>query len=171
MAIATVVLPRFGPVALAASEHGICALAFLDHHDDLSQVPANGSKRILAQGLRQLEEFAAGKRREFTVPIDLSACTAFTQLVLQACVRIPFGEVRSYGELAREVGRPGGAQAVGQALGRNPLAIIVPCHRVVSGSGDGGFTAGMALKYLLWEVEAIPRRSGPAAPRRTVRKD
>ena len=156
----TVVLPRFGPVALAASTKGICALAFLEHHDHLTQAPADGSKRILAQGLRQLEEFAAGKRRAFTVPIDLSACTPFTRLVLEACARIPFGTVKSYGELAREVGRPGGAQAVGQALGRNPLAIIVPCHRVVSGSGDGGFTAGMALKYLLWEVEAIPRRGG-----------
>ncbi len=165
------ILPRFGPVALAATVRGICALAFLEHHDHLSRTPVTGSPQILKQGLQELKAFAAGTLRRFTVPIDLSDCTPFTRQVLEACARIPFGEVRTYGELAKEVGKPGGAQAVGQALGRNPLAIIVPCHRVVSGSGDGGFTAGMALKYLLWEVEAIPRRSAPAAPRRAVRRD
>ncbi len=167
----SVVLPRFGTVALAASRQGICALAFADHDDHLSCTPPDGSATILQQGLRQLQEFAAGTRQAFTVPLDLSACSEFTRSVLNACAQIPFGQVRTYGELAKTVGRPGGAQAVGQALGRNPLAILVPCHRVVGGTGDGGFTAGMPLKYLLWELEEIPRRSGTAAPRRAVRTD
>ena len=159
MAVGTVHLPRFGDVALAASASGICALAFLNHADRLSREPAEGAQRILDRGLRQLVEYAAGKRRDFDLPLDLGACTPFTRAVLLACARIPFGQVVSYGHLATVVGKPGAAQAVGQALGRNPLAIIVPCHRVVGGNGDGGFTAGMDLKYLLWEVEGIPRRT------------
>ena len=171
MSIGTVQLPGLGAVALAASTHGICAMAFLDHHDHISREPPAGSATILRQGLRELQEFAQGKRREFSVPVDLSACTTFTQAVLAACAKIPFGQVRTYGEIARAVGRPGGAQAVGQALGRNPLAIIVPCHRVVSGNGDGGFTAGMHLKYVLWELEHIPRRSAGVIPHPRVRTD
>lgn len=159
MTVGTVQLPGIGTVALSASSSGICALAFLDHRDSLTREPRAGSALILNQGLRELQEFGAGKRRVFSVPLDLSDCTTFTQKVLATCATIPFGQVQTYGDLARTIGRPGGAQAVGQALGRNPLAIIVPCHRVVGSTGDGGFTAGMPLKYLLWAIEHIPRRS------------
>ncbi len=105
---------------------------------------------------RQLRDYFAGRRVAFDVDVDLTGLTSFQQRVLEACARVDYGERVSYGELARRVGRPNAARAVGGALARNPVPLAVPCHRVVAGDGSlGGFSAeqGLALKRKLLELE------------------
>jgi len=105
---------------------------------------------------RQLREYFAGGRRRFTVKFDLSPLPPFARRLLAACARIPFGAVLTYGLAAKAIGRPRAARAAGRALARNPLPIIIPCHRVVAARGLGGFSAtgGAALKRALLEFEA-----------------
>ena len=118
-----------------------------------------GRAEILArQGLAEIAEYLAGERREFSVPMDGAGLSPFTRRVLEACAQVPYGETVCYGEIARRIGKPRGARAVGQALGRNPVPLIVPCHRVVaSGGGLGGFGGGVELKRRLLALE---RRHG-----------
>ncbi|MGH9323275.1 MAG: methylated-DNA--[protein]-cysteine S-methyltransferase [Vicinamibacteria bacterium] len=100
--------------------------------------------------------FHDGKRRRFDVPIDLRWGTEFERKVLDAARRIPFGECRCYGDVAKTIGRPNAHRAVGNALGKNPVAIVIPCHRVVaSGGGIGGYTGGLDIKRTLMEIEGI----------------
>ncbi|MCA1819557.1 MAG: methylated-DNA--[protein]-cysteine S-methyltransferase [Halobacteriales archaeon] len=103
----------------------------------------------------QLQEYGAGKRRDFDLPVRLEG-TAFQTKVWHALAAIPFGATRSYQDIAREIGRPGASRAVGQANHHNPLAPIVPCHRVVNSSGGlGGYGGGMALKKTLLAHEGV----------------
>lgn len=111
---------------------------------------------------RQLAEYFAGTRREFDLPLD-SRGTPFQQEVWAELCRIPYGQTISYGELARRVGNPAAARAVGLANGRNPLAIIVPCHRVIGANGKlVGFGGGLDRKKILLDLEAGP--SQPLQP-------
>jgi O-6-methylguanine DNA methyltransferase len=104
-----------------------------------------------------LEAFLSGNRPESSPPVDLAGLTPFTARVLAAAGEIPWGEVRSYGWLAERVGSPGGARAVGQALGRNPVPLLVPCHRVLRSDGSlGGFGLGPGFKEWLLALEARP---------------
>lgn len=113
----------------------------------------NDDAPVLAQARRELEEYAAGKRRRFEVPFELEG-THFQCEVWKALFEIPYGEVRSYGELARALGRSGAARAVGAAAGKNPLPVIVPCHRLIGAGGSlTGFSAGVAIKRRLLELE------------------
>jgi len=158
-----------GPLRLAASAEGVSLLAWNRMEPTqwllrLARAYPNTEIRrdqgFLIEATTQLREYFAGGRREFDVPVDLSACSAFGRGVLTEIRRIPFGEVASYGEVARRVGRPGAARAVGGALGRNPVPILVPCHRVVgSGRSLGGFTGGLARKRRLLRLEGrvLPR--------------
>ncbi len=101
----------------------------------------------------QLEEYFAGQRREFTLPLDLRG-TGFRKRCWQELLRIPYGETRTYAEIARAVGSPAGFRAVGQANHYNPIAIIVPCHRVLaSGKRLGGYGGGLPVKALLLRLE------------------
>lgn len=103
---------------------------------------------------RELVEYAEGKRREFTVPLDWSRLTLFQRRVLRAIARIPFGETRSYAWVARQIGKPRAARAVGRALATNPLPIVLPCHRVLGSDGGlHGYGGGLALKKKLLELE------------------
>jgi methylated-DNA-[protein]-cysteine S-methyltransferase len=105
---------------------------------------------------RELEEYFAGRRRAFTFPYRLIGATSFRASVLAACAKIPFGTVRSYRQVADAAGRPGAWRAVGGALGRNPLPVVVPCHRVIAHSGYlGGFSAGLSLKEKLLSLEGM----------------
>lgn len=105
---------------------------------------------------RELREYFAGRRREFTVPIDLAACPPFTRRVLEALCAVPFGTTVTYGDLAARAGSPGGARAAGQAVGSNPVPVVVPCHRVLaSGGRRGGFGLGLAAKRALLALEGI----------------
>jgi methylated-DNA-[protein]-cysteine S-methyltransferase len=126
---------------------------------------------ILDAGTRQIGQFLAGRRTAFNVPIDLRV-SVWDRLVLMEAARIPFGETASYGELARRIGRFGAARAVGGAMGRNPVSILIPCHRVIGANGAlggyGGSTyadreAGLAIKRRLLAIEGSwPARPGAA---------
>jgi methylated-DNA-[protein]-cysteine S-methyltransferase len=109
---------------------------------------------VLKETARQLEEYFAGERIEFEVPMELGG-TPFQRAVWTELTRIPYGATITYGELARRVGRPNGSRAVGQANGKNPVPIIVPCHRVVASSGIGGYGGGLRLKRSLLAGEGV----------------
>jgi len=122
--------------------------------NDLRDVPtaATATPPVLREAATQLEEYFAGDRTEFDVPMDLAG-TPFQKEVWAELSRIPYGQAISYGELARRVGRPTGPRAVGQANGKNPIPIIVPCHRVVAGNGMGGYAGGLPVKQALLRIE------------------
>ena len=108
---------------------------------------------LLKKTAAQITEYLAGKRKEFAVPLALNG-TEFASKVWKEMSAIPYGEVRTYGELAKAIGRPGAARAVGQACNRNPIPIIVPCHRVVGTGGKlTGYAGGLTLKKRLLELE------------------
>jgi len=108
---------------------------------------------VLVQTERQLNEYFAGRRKEFSLPLDIRG-TPFQKHVWEALLAIPFGETRSYGQLAKQLGNPRATRAVGAANGRNPIPIIVPCHRVIGSSGRlTGFGGGLETKALLLGIE------------------
>jgi O-6-methylguanine DNA methyltransferase len=109
-----------------------------------------------AEMVRELQEYAAGRQRAFDLPLDLSAVKPFQRAVLKAIGKIPFGETRSYAWVAREVGKPRAARAIGQALGANPIPIILPCHRVIGSDGSlRGYGGGLPLKKKLLRLEGV----------------
>ena len=112
------------------------------------------NEKPLAEVTRQLREYFAGERREFDLPLRLSG-TEFQVSVLEALQEIPYGETTSYGEIAKRIGRPKAVRAVGAANGRNPIPIVVPCHRVIGSTGDlTGFGGGLDTKEALLRLEA-----------------
>ena len=103
----------------------------------------------------QLAEYLAGRRRDFDLPLDLAG-TEFQKLCWEELLRIPFGETRSYGELAQRIGRPAAVRAVGQANHNNPIGVIVPCHRVIGANGSlTGYGGGLPMKRALLELEGV----------------
>jgi methylated-DNA-[protein]-cysteine S-methyltransferase len=121
---------------------------------------------VLRDGIAQLCAWFAGERRSFDLPLDLQAGTAFQQEVWQALLAIPRGATKSYAELAGALGRSQAARAVGAAVGRNPLSIVVPCHRVLGTGGSlTGYAGGLDRKVALLRLEGLARFSSPAAPR------
>ncbi len=134
------------------SERGLTRLEFAD----TPTAGTPGSTPAAAQLAQELQEYLSGQRRSFSVPVDLSACPAFQQQGLAACREVPAGAVVPYAELARRIGRPHAARAVGMALARNPVPVVVPCHRVVRGDGGlGGYLAGLAWKRRLLQLEGV----------------
>lgn len=108
----------------------------------------------LPKAIRQLEEYFRGERKKFDFPITPPQGTAFQQEVWKACREIPYGKMTSYGDLARRIGSPGAMRAIGQALHRNPLPLLIPCHRVVGKNGDlTGFAGGIEWKARLLSLE------------------
>jgi O-6-methylguanine DNA methyltransferase len=139
-----------GRLYLAGSERGLCRVDLLASGGAaLAEDPAG-----LAEAARQLQEYARGERREFQLELDLRG-SEFELRVWNALRAIPWGQTRTYGEIARAIGDPGAARAVGRANGCNPLPIIVPCHRVVSSTGLGGFSAGLEWKQRLLALERV----------------
>ena len=109
-----------------------------------------------AEVVAQLRAYFAGRRRRFDVPVDLSHVTPFVRRVLTATMQVPAGNLVSYGDIARRIGQPRGSRAVGQALGRNPIPIVIPCHRVIASGGRiGGYTGGLAVKKRLLRLEGV----------------
>jgi methylated-DNA-[protein]-cysteine S-methyltransferase len=109
---------------------------------------------LLARAASELAAYFEGERVAFLLPIDLQTATPFRRRVLGRVVQVPYGEVVSYGQVARSIGSPGAARAVGQAMAANPVPILVPCHRVIgSGGGLTGFGGGLALKAALLALE------------------
>jgi len=118
---------------------------------------SSGEGRVLGEAIGQLEEYFAGRRRSFSLPLALDG-TAFQLAAWEELSRIPWGRTISYGEQARRMGRPGAARAVGGANRRNPVAIVIPCHRVIGADGSlTGFGGGLGRKEALLSLEgALP---------------
>ena len=150
-----------GDLTLVASDTGLVAILWQD--DDPARVrlaarEVRTDHPILAMAQAQLTDYFAGARRAFTVPLDVRG-TPFQQMIWAALRDIPFGETRSYGDIARAVGRPTASRAVGAANGRNPLSIIAPCHRVVGANGAlTGFAGGVETKRWLLDFEQSRNR-------------
>jgi methylated-DNA-[protein]-cysteine S-methyltransferase len=107
-----------------------------------------------ADVVRQLRAYFAGERRAFELRVDLGRVSPFQRRVLTATAAVPAGRLVSYGDIARRIGRPGGSRAVGQALGHNPVPIVIPCHRVIAAGGRiGGYTGGLRIKRALLRIE------------------
>jgi AraC family transcriptional regulator of adaptative response/methylated-DNA-[protein]-cysteine methyltransferase len=158
-----------GPMAAAATESSLCLLEFTDRRMMEAQMenlkrsfrlPLFPGESPLFEKLRaELAEYFDGKRRSFDLPLEYPG-TPFQRRVWDALRRIPYGETRSYGELARDLGKPGAMRAVGQANGLNRISILIPCHRVVNADGElGGYGGGLWRKLRLLETEgALPRK-------------
>lgn len=149
-----------GPLKLVASAAGLVAILWPDDNPARvrlgDQVEQPGHP-VLAETARQLAAYFAGDLQSFDVPLDFRG-TDFQKSVWQALLTIPFGETRSYGEIALQIGRPAASRAVGAANGRNPISIIAPCHRVIGAGGSlTGFAGGLAAKRLLLDIEAGAR--------------
>jgi O-6-methylguanine DNA methyltransferase len=133
-----------------ATERGVSRLRYGRGHD----VATGRGRRHVEQAHEELVQYLAGRRTFFTVPVDLGGVGEFQDRVLAQARAIPFGEVASYAEVARRIGHPRASRAVGNALGANPVPVLVPCHRVIRGDGTWGHYAfGAALKTRLLELE------------------
>ena len=146
-----------GPLYLAASEKGLVRLEFEGRVQKMNpdSIRLQESKRILAPYLRQLDEYFAGKRRDFSIPLDLRG-TDFQLACWHALLEIPYGETRSYRDIAQAIGHPHAYRAVGMSNNRNPVAIIVPCHRVIASSGSlCGYGGGLDIKRQLLDLENV----------------
>ena len=115
----------------------------------------NDAHPVLVQAMRELDDYFAGRRSAFDVPLDLQGGTAFQQSVWRALLAIPSGQRTSYGALSASIGAPAAVRAVGAAVGRNPVSVIVPCHRVVGSDGSlTGYAGGIERKTALLQLEA-----------------
>jgi methylated-DNA-[protein]-cysteine S-methyltransferase len=111
---------------------------------------------ILRHAASELNEYFGGQRARFDVPLDWGSMAPFQRAVLEATVSVPFGHVETYAGIARKIGKPGATRAVGNALGRNPIPVIVPCHRVIrSDATIGGYTGGLGIKHRLLTIEGV----------------
>ena len=146
-----------GQILLAASDAGIAGVYFQGQKyfpKDDAQWCRDGNNEFLRQARRELAEYFAGRRKRFDVALD-PAGTPFQKAVWRAISGVPYGETISYGELARRAGAAGRARAAGAATGRNPIGIIVPCHRIVGADGSlTGYAGGLARKRALLALEA-----------------
>lgn len=145
-----------GKLKLVASEEGLAAILWQNDRPErvpLGEMVEEPEHKVLVKTERQLTEYFAGERREFDLPLDMRG-TPFQKEVWDALLGIPFGETKSYGDLAKQLGNPGAGRAVGAANGRNPISIVVPCHRVIGSSGKlTGFAGGLNVKARLLEME------------------
>ena len=166
VAYATVDSP-VGKLLIATTGRGLVRLAYLDAGDEepvLEELARAVSPRVLAaprkldEPRRELDEYFSGARRQFELALDWRLTHGFGRRVLRATARIPYGSLSTYKQVAAAAGSPRGSRAAGNALGTNPLPIVVPCHRVLhSGGGIGGYTGGLERKRLLLDVEGAGR--------------
>ncbi|MDI1247205.1 MAG: methylated-DNA--[protein]-cysteine S-methyltransferase [Rhodoferax sp.] len=145
-----------GRMRLAASPQGLCGVWFEGqrHQTDASAWPTVADHPLLQQATEQLAQYFGGQRRQFELSLDLRAGTAFQQAVWQALQSLAFGQTCSYGALSAKIGRPTAVRAVSGAVARNPLSIVVPCHRVLGAHGDlTGYAGGLDRKAALLKRE------------------
>ncbi|WP_219219476.1 methylated-DNA--[protein]-cysteine S-methyltransferase [Variovorax boronicumulans] len=145
-----------GGVTLAATDAGLAGLWFdrQRHLPDMRSWQPDDAHPVLRAAAAQLQDYFAGTRSDFDLPLDLSHGTAFQQAVWQALLAIPAGQTTSYGTLSQRVGNPAAVRAVGAAVGRNPISVIVPCHRVLGADGSlTGYAGGLERKTALLALE------------------
>jgi len=157
-----------GPILVAMTDRGVCDVSFLNHHDAFAPVHEMETRSLLAvegqssiaPAVEQLEEYFSGARDRFDLAVDLHGITPFTRGVLEATSHVPYGKVTSYGRIAGQIGNAKASRAVGNALGRNPIPIIIPCHRIVLSNGDlGWYTGGTDIKRSLLGIEGVSYRA------------
>jgi methylated-DNA-[protein]-cysteine S-methyltransferase len=164
VAYATVDSP-LGPLVVAATPHGLVRVAYTESVADaevLEELARKVSPRVLEaparldEVRRELDEYFEGRRKEFDLPIDWALTHGFTSRVLQATARIAFGSTSTYAGVASEAGSPRAVRAAGNALGANPIPVVVPCHRVLrTGGAIGGYTGGLERKEYLLRLEGV----------------
>ena len=163
IAYATIESP-LGPLLAATTKRGLLRLSYQDENVDaaLERLALDVSPRIVESpksldGVRrELDEYFAGRRKSFELAIDWSFASGFVRRVLKATARVPFGNVSSYAQIAAQAGSPRASRAAGNALGSNPMPIVVPCHRILrSGGALGGYTGGIHRKEFLLHLEGV----------------
>ena len=149
-----------GRLRLVSDGEHLVRIEFENQYDD-NGAASEAADPVLQASATQLREYFAGKRREFDLPLAATG-TAFQRSVWAALAAIPYGELRSYRDIAQSIAKPKAVRAVGAANGRNPLPIVVPCHRVIGSDGSlTGFAGGLAAKTCLLELEgALPATAG-----------
>ena len=153
-----VFIPGLGGIRIKISDKGVTGIQFLQRAADTGRdaglphpVPA-----LLRTTIKELRLYAQGRLKTFSVPVDLSRVTDFTRRVLQKTKKIPYGRTLSYKQIASALGSPDASRAVGNSLGKNPVPIIIPCHRVIKTDGStGGYSSGVATKKKLLAIENI----------------
>jgi len=152
-----------GPLLMAATSRGLCRISFdPDPERHLDRLAREFGPRVLRSSAtvdtayRQLDEYFAGSRRGFELDVDLGVAPPFAQRVLDELAHVPFGETTTYGTLASRVGAPRAARAVGTVMNRNPLPIVLPCHRVIGSNGSlTGYGGGLHVKEHLLRLEGV----------------
>jgi methylated-DNA-[protein]-cysteine S-methyltransferase len=153
-----------GALFVAVTERGLCRISYDPEPErQAEELARTFGLRVLRSGRpvdpvkRELEEYFEGRRREFDLSVDLRGRSEFSRVVLEELARVPFGEVTTYGALAARTGRPKAARAVGTIMNRNPIPIVLPCHRVVGSTGSlVGYGGGLERKRLLLDLEHAP---------------
>jgi methylated-DNA-[protein]-cysteine S-methyltransferase len=150
-----------GTLLIAATERGLCRIAYdADAEQEVERLARSFGVRVLRSASpieparRQLDEYFEGHRHRFELPVDIDSLADFNRRVLQELARVPYGEVVTYGELAARSARPRAARAVGTVMNRNPLPIVLPCHRVIGSTGKlVGYGGGLERKEALLRLE------------------
>ena len=153
---------QIGPLLLAVTERGLCRISFDPEPDRETETLARTfgvrvlrAPRELDPVRRELDEYFEGRRRDFDLPLDLRGREGFSRDILERLAKVPYGEVTTYKSLAVEAGNPRAARAVGTIMNRNPIPIVLPCHRVVGSNGSlVGYGGGLERKRLLLDLEA-----------------
>ncbi|UGS37632.1 methylated-DNA--[protein]-cysteine S-methyltransferase [Capillimicrobium parvum] len=162
----TTVDSPLGPLVAAATPRGLATLSYSEFRGGIDAVLEDLAQRLSPRILeaparldavrRELDEYFAGRRRSFDIPVDLVLTRGFGRRILEATAAIPFGETRSYREVAAGAGNVKATRAAGNALGHNPVPIVVPCHRVLRTGGSlGGYTGGLEKKETLLRLEGV----------------
>lgn len=157
MYFATIPESPVGPIIVAGSENGLKIVSFQSSHPKSAPLQPKPewqeNERLFRDCIRQLKAYFSGKLTRFDLPLDPDG-TDFQKRVWKALVDVPFGTTATYGEIARAIGQPAASRAVGMANGRNPIAIVVPCHRIIGTSGKlVGYGGGLDKKVLLLRLE------------------
>lgn len=155
-----------GYIAISGTEKGLTGVALPADSEENALSQLGGivrnailSNNLLPEFVESLKRYFLGEKVEFRVDIDFSGATDFQRRVWQAAMRIPWGETRSYGWVAAQAGNPKASRAAGNALGKNPMPVVVPCHRVIAGDGSiGGFYSGPDVKRWLLSLESVEIR-------------
>ena len=151
-----------GTLTLAASPRGLVGVWFGDqaHLPELAPWPVQTDHPVLLQTARELDDYFAGKGFHFSIPLDMAYGTAFQQQVWKCLREIPTGATTTYGAISQRLGNPNAVRAVGGAVGRNPIGIIVPCHRVIGTNGSlTGYAGGLDRKVALLTLERVDLRA------------
>jgi methylated-DNA-[protein]-cysteine S-methyltransferase len=164
-----------GPLTVVEGELGVVSVDFGEVDPGTIErrleaglgAPVELERRSRLRATTEIGEYFRGRRRTFGLSVDYRLTNPFQRRVLARLARVPFGELVTYGELAKRVGKPGAARAVGAAMAKNPLPILVPCHRVVAADGSlGGFSGGLEVKRRLHAHEGVATRAGGWVSRR-----